>query len=98
MPAVTFITDKEQKFDVAEGITILDAAEQYDIPLPHLCGGAGACGTCHVYVRSGIENLSEMTDEEADRLDDAEDVRTNSRLGCFCTIHGDVVVEVVHPE
>ncbi len=41
----------------------------------------------------GEQNLSEMEDNEADRLDTAWDLRTNSRLGCQAVIKGDVVVE-----
>jgi hypothetical protein len=40
-----------------------------------------------------MENLSEMSDAEADRLDTAWDLTTSSRLGCQAVIHGDVTVE-----
>ena len=48
----------------------------------HACGGVCACSTCHVWVRKGLESLSEQEDAEADRLDQAFDVRPYSRLGC----------------
>ena len=40
-----------------------------------------------------MENLSEMEDNEADRLDTAWELTTSSRLGCQAVIKGDVVAE-----
>ena len=41
-----------------------------------------------------MDSLSEMEDDEADRLDTAWDLSTASRLGCQVIIKGDVVVEI----
>ena len=48
------------------------------------CGGAAACGTCHVYVDADwLEKLPDPDDIEADMLEMLEDTRReNSRLGC----------------
>ena len=47
------------------------------------CGGACACATCHVYVDpSWAARIPGPTPEEIDRLDEAFDVRDNSRLSC----------------
>ena len=73
--------------------SFLDVAMNFGIPLEHACGGSCACTTCHVIVRKGMDNLSEMEDKEADRLDTAWDLTTSSRLGCQAVINGDVVVE-----
>ena len=66
------------------------------IHLEHACGGNCACTTCHVILKEGLENLSEMDDDEADRLDMAADLQLNSRLGCQAVITkpGKVVVEI----
>ena len=40
-----------------------------------------------------MQNLSDMEDNEADRLDTAWDLTTSSRLGCQAVIKGDVVLE-----
>ena len=40
-----------------------------------------------------MQNLSEMEESEADRLDTAWDLTTASRLGCQAVIKGDVVVQ-----
>jgi 2Fe-2S ferredoxin len=76
--------------------SILDIAINHDVFLDHACGGNCACTTCHVWVKQGAENLSEMDDDEADRLDMAADLQLNSRLGCQAQIvkPGEVVVEI----
>ena len=40
-----------------------------------------------------MENLSDMEDNEADRLDTAWELTTSSRLGCQAVIKEDVVAE-----
>jgi 2Fe-2S ferredoxin len=47
-----------------------------------------------VIVKQGMQNLSEMDDDEADRVETAADVQLNSRLGCQAVVTGDVVVEI----
>jgi ferredoxin, 2Fe-2S len=74
--------------------SLLDIALAHDIHLEHNCGGSCACTTCHVIVKDGEENLSEMQADEEDRLDMAEGLTIHSRLGCQAVVHGDVVVEI----
>lgn len=76
--------------------SILDVAMNFGLHLEHACGGNCACTTCHVVVKKGKELLSEMDDDEADRLDMAADLQLNSRLGCQAQITkpGKIVVEV----
>jgi 2Fe-2S ferredoxin len=76
--------------------SILDVAINNGVRLDHACGGNCACTTCHVWVKQGKELLSEMEDDEADRLDMAADLQLNSRLGCQAVIQGpgEVVVEI----
>jgi 2Fe-2S ferredoxin len=105
MPKVTFIVDGEERVlevDLASlpyshhGLpgSLLDVAKNLDIPLEHACGGSCACTTCHVIVREGAQNLGDMQDDEADRLDTAWDVTPHSRLGCQAVVRGDVVCEI----
>ena len=78
------------------GDTLLDAALDNGVPLPHECGGNCACTTCHVIVLAGIENLSLQEDVETDRLTSAEELTDSSRLGCQAILRGgDVVVSVM---
>ena len=83
MPRVRFRSPFDDvTVEVPEGTSILDAAEQCGATVGHACGGVCACSTCHVWVKKGLESLSEQEDQEADRLDQAFDVRPNSRLSC----------------
>ncbi len=51
--------------------------------LQALCGGSCSCATCHVWVDPAfIRKLPEMSSQENDMLDCAEDRRENSRLSC----------------
>jgi ferredoxin, 2Fe-2S len=105
MPKVTFIlrdgTKKTVEFERGKleyqhhGLpeSFLDVAMNLGIPLEHACGGSCACTTCHLIIREGMQNLSEMEENEADRLDTAWDLTTSSRLGCQAVIKGDVVAE-----
>ena len=74
--------------------SLLDVALNVGVPLEHACGGHCACTTCHVIVTAGAENLSEMEDDEADRLDTAWEVTPRSRLACQAVVRGDVVCEI----
>jgi len=105
MPKVTFINKDKTRTTVefehgkmpydGHGLpeSFLDVAMNKGIHLEHACGGSCACTTCHLIVREGMQNLSEMEDNEADRLDTAWELTTASRLGCQAVIKGDVVVE-----
>ena len=93
MSKVTFLPDNFE-VEVADGQSILDAVEYYDIPLRHKCGGSCNCGTCHVIVEEGAEFISRMGEEEEDTLDHSLEVTNESRLACQCQIHGDVVVTI----
>jgi 2Fe-2S ferredoxin len=74
--------------------SLLDIALAHGIELEHNCGGSCACTTCHVIVKEGAENLSEMQEDEEDRLDTAVGLTIRSRLGCQAIVRGNVVVEV----
>ncbi|HEU0123808.1 MAG TPA: hypothetical protein VFQ91_24970, partial [Bryobacteraceae bacterium] len=50
--------------------------------------------TCHVIVKSGDANLTEIEDDEADRVETAPGLTLHSRLGCQAVVKGDVVVEI----
>src|SRR5579872_2345102 len=74
--------------------SLLDVCLNAGIHLEHACGGNCACTTCHVIVTKGLANLSEMDDDEADRLDMAAGLTLKSRLGCQCIVQGDIEVEI----
>ncbi len=88
------VTIDGKELEVNLGITILDAALDNNIELDHNCGGNCACSTCHVIIEEGMENLSEMSDEEEDMLDTATGLTLESRLACQCQVKGDIKVKI----
>ena len=83
MPKVHFVSPFDDiTLEVPAGSTILEAAEKAEAKVGHVCGGVCACSTCHVWVKKGLDSLSEQEDAEMDRLDQAFDVRPFSRLAC----------------
>jgi 2Fe-2S ferredoxin len=74
--------------------SLLDIALNFGVNLEHSCGGNCACTTCHVIVKQGEENLTEMDEDEEDRLYMADGLTLHSRLGCQCVVTGDITVEI----
>lgn len=100
MPKVTFLPSRLRPLPIVvdgnAGDSLLDIAQEHGIPVGSACGGVCACSTCHVQVQQGAEALTEMQDDESDRLDLAFDVVPESRLGCQAKLTGagDVVVKI----
>jgi 2Fe-2S ferredoxin len=97
MPKITFLP-VNITCEAAAGESILDIAINNDVPLQHACGGFCACTTCHVYVKSGGQNLSDMEEDETERLASVYEKKPESRLGCQAKLMGDVTVEMVNLE
>jgi 2Fe-2S ferredoxin len=94
MPKITFLPEGIE-IEVARGTSILDAAKLAHAQVGYACGGVCACSTCHVYVKRGLDSLSEQDEDEEDILDKAFDVRMESRLGCQAKVSDeDIVVEI----
>jgi 2Fe-2S ferredoxin len=96
MPRVHFHSPFDDvSVEVEPGSTLLEAAEKCGAKVGHVCGGVCACSTCHVYVKKGLDSLSEQEDAEMDRLDQAFDVKPHSRLSCQSHLsEEDVNVEI----
>jgi 2Fe-2S ferredoxin len=69
----------------------------HGIELDHACGGVCACSTCHVHVLEGLESCNEASEEEEDELEEAYDLKSNSRLGCQCVPDGTKTVKIRIP-
>jgi 2Fe-2S ferredoxin len=95
MPKLRFEPDGIE-IEVPVGTSILEAARRCGAQVGSACGGVCACSTCHVYVKQGLESLSEASDREEDIMDKAFDVRPISRLGCQAQMLDDrsYVVEI----
>ncbi len=79
------------------GMNILEAAMASGIDIEHACGGVCACSTCHVYLERGAGDVSEASEAEEDRVEEAPGLQRNSRLGCQCVLNGDGPIEVRVP-
>ncbi len=81
-----FVTDpdgKENELEGLEGWRVMEIIKDHGLPLKAECGGACCCATCHVYVHEDwVDKLYDMREEEEDMLDEAVDVKDNSRLSC----------------
>src|SRR3979411_2094110 len=62
---VQFANGKLPYKDHGKEQSLLDVALNNGIRLDHACGGNCACTTCHIWVKEGAENLSEMDGDEA---------------------------------
>ncbi|MBM4110496.1 MAG: 2Fe-2S iron-sulfur cluster binding domain-containing protein [Phycisphaerae bacterium] len=87
---------KEWTLTGATGESLLELALDQHINIEHACGGVCACSTCHIYVEEGMECLSESTEAEDDRVEEAPGIQRNSRLACQCEIKkaGRIVIRV----
>ncbi len=76
--------------------SILEIALGHGVALNHACGGVCACATCHVHVVASREGLNPPTENEEDQLEQACDLRSDSRLACRCVPNGttDVTIRI----
>jgi len=85
------VNDREgtrHELEAIEGWRVMEIIRDYGMSDPRLgikaeCGGALACGTCHVYVaQEWQDKISPASAEEIYMLDEAFEVTENSRLSC----------------
>jgi ferredoxin, 2Fe-2S len=81
-----FVTDfdgHEHKLEALEGWRVMEIIRDWGLPMKAECGGACACGTCHVHIDpEWVDRLVPAHDDELEQLDTAADVQPNSRLSC----------------
>ena len=81
-----FVTDRagiEHEIAAEEGSTLMEIIRDEGLDIEASCGGCCACATCHVYVNSDWENkLKQKDDDEESMLDQAFEIKENTRLGC----------------
>ncbi|MCH2547934.1 MAG: ferredoxin family 2Fe-2S iron-sulfur cluster binding protein [Alphaproteobacteria bacterium] len=85
MPKMTFVhpDGSEQEVEAPNGISVLEVARIFDVPLEGACEGSLACSTCHIIVDSDhFDTLEEASEDEEDMLDLAFGLTETSRLGC----------------
>jgi 2Fe-2S ferredoxin len=80
------VTDREGKthdLEAIDGWRVMEVIRDHGLPIKAECGGACACATCHVYVDAEwVGKCEPAQDEEVEMLDEAFDVKENSRLSC----------------
>lgn len=89
-------SDEEIELLAAKGENLLELGLDNGIDIEHACGGECACSTCHCYILEGMDQLSESTEDEEDRVEEAPGLQHNSRLSCQCVVEGDgpIVVQI----
>jgi ferredoxin len=106
MPKVTFVKEK-QDVEVPAGAILRDeaikAGTQVNFHMGNAflgrflhCRGHGLCGTCHVLVKKGMENLSPKIGKEKIKLGLMMGTigrEEESRLACQVKVNGDCTVE-----
>ena len=94
MPKITFIEHDGTVHDVEaeHGEPVMEAAMRGSVSgIVAECGGSCTCATCHIYVdEAWLSKTGERSLEEDEQLDNAYDVRANSRLSCQIKVSGDL--------
>ena len=71
------------RLEALDGWRAMEVIRDWGVGIKAECGGACACGGCHVYVDPAwLEKLYPPTDEEIERLDECFRVEATSRLCC----------------
>ena len=80
------VTDREGNNHVLKGdnnSTLMEIIRDEGVDIEAACGGCCACATCHVYIdEKWVNKLNPIDDDEESMLDQAFDVKKNSRLSC----------------
>jgi len=86
---VKFLPD-DKEVEVAEGATLLEAAERAEIYINSLCGGEGLCGECHLQVTSG----KARADKNAIGFFSKEEIENGYVLACQTKVEDNLEVVV----
>ena len=80
------VKDREgniQELSAHIGLTLMEIIRDAGMDIEAACGGCCACATCHLYVdKDWFSKLSAKEDDEESMLDQAFNLKVNSRLGC----------------
>ena len=80
---ITDRSGKKSEVEFDSNFTLMEVLRDNGYDIEASCGGCCACATCHVYINEKWTNkLNNMDDDEESMLDQAFDVKNNSRLSC----------------
>src|SRR5436309_13449466 len=87
-----------QRVHVAAGTSVMQAAVNKGFDeVPAQCGGACACGTCHVYIDDAwLDKLQPANEGEKEMIEFLENAAPNSRLSCQISVTDALDGLVVH--
>ncbi|MGF1563417.1 MAG: 2Fe-2S iron-sulfur cluster-binding protein [Geminicoccaceae bacterium] len=84
--AKLIVTDRngvEHELEGKPSWSVMEIVRENGLPIEASCGGCCACATCHVYVNEAdLERLNAPSEDEEMMLDEAFEVKPNSRLSC----------------
>ncbi|MEJ1161801.1 2Fe-2S iron-sulfur cluster-binding protein [Prosthecomicrobium sp. N25] len=73
----------EHVLEGLDGWRVMEVIRDWGVGIKAECGGACACGSCHVYVDPAwTDQLVPPSDEEVEQLDLIYESEPNSRLSC----------------
>ena len=74
---------KEHQLDATVGFSIMEIIRDAGLDIEAICGGCCACATCRCYVGGEwVDRISKPEYDEESMLDQAFDIKKNSRLSC----------------
>ena len=80
------VEDREgnlHQLNADEGMTFMEIIRDAGLDIEAACGGCCACATCHIYIdKEWLSKLPKSDEDEESMLDQAFNVKENSRLGC----------------
>ena len=80
---ITDRSGKKSEIEYDSNFTLMETLRDNGYDIEASCEGCCACATCHVYIDEKWSNkLKNMDDDEESMLDQAFDVKNNSRLSC----------------
>ena len=73
----------EHRVEALAGWRLMEIIRDWGLGIKAECGGAGACGTCHIYVDPACaDQFQPPSAEELEQLDALPGVTAQSRLAC----------------
>ena len=82
-----------QVVEVDEKRSLFEQLKAAGVPVKSSCGGCATCALCIVQVKSGAENLNDITFEEKQLLGNVFHI-TQERLSCQTYVKGPVTVDI----
>ena len=89
------IVDRNIEVEAEDGQSVLQALLNSGVEWMHACGGFCNCTTCRIEVEEGMDNLSEMEQDEKNtlrRFQGEKVLEGPFRLSCQAEVHGDIKI------